>query len=600
MAADSPATDGYLEGLAWLEQRDHLEQAETAFRAGLALDPGHAGCTLQLGVTLRVRGRLREAAVTLDRALRLAPGDPLVHLQLGTLLRAQQRPEAALAEYDAALALAPGHPYIRFMRAGTLQDLNRLPAALAGYEELLAELGPDLQGAYHLAERRAEVAGRLAHLAAHGIDAALPAQQLAAALYRKASQLVLEGATDLAVGLYEESARLAPDYADPEFRLGETVPFQQARQAQGEYRSCSWIEECLYFLQSTTLGFCCTHRPNGKVSPVVGSFHGGPVPVDFVLARRQQLRAENQADADNACRGCHQLRDRAWPRSPWLFRVLMLGNHTVCNQNCGYCTLALAHFEMPAYYYMAAPAIDSLIANGWLAPGAFVVMGGGEPTLSSEFQEISARLLAHGCRLNLYSNATRVVPALLEALRQGRCDLVTSIDSGTADTFYRMKYRSGSPVMIKGRPAFETVWGNIGEYARAAGDRVFVKYIFTLDNSAEADLEGFIERCLAHGVTRVMLSPELGHIINDCVPESIWRAIHWTKRLAQTKGLTVVFHVPFFRSGNLPEALAADPILAAGELAFAGRALAGTTWSQDRDDFMDLMEMVASPPPPAG
>jgi tetratricopeptide (TPR) repeat protein len=597
MAKSSPEPSGYLEGLAWLARRDHLGQAEAAFRAGLAMEPEHAGCTLQLGVTLRVLGRLGEAAEVLGRALQLAPTDPEVHLQLGNLHHAQGRLEAALAEYDAALGLAPASPYIRFRRARTLQDLHRLGEALASYDQLAAGLDPETAASYHLAERRTEVTGRLAILATHGINPALPPQQRAATLYRRANALVLENALDRAVALYEQAALLAPDYRDPEFRLGETVPVQLERQPRGDYPSCRWIEEGLFFLQSTTLGFCCTYHTDGKASPLVGSFHGGPVPVDFVLARRQQLRNENQACADNACRGCQDLASRTWDRHPWLFGALICGNHTVCNQKCSYCTQADS--RMPAYYYMVAPAIEQLIAHGWLSPKAYVALGGGEPTLSREFPDISARLLRHGCRLNLMTNATRLVPAILEALRQGRCDLVTSVDSGTPRTYYRMKYRSESTVMLNGRPAFETVWAHLAEYARACSDRVFVKYIFTPDNLAEADLQGYLDLCLANGITRIMLSPEAGQILNDCVPEAIWRAIHRTKQRAHARGLTVLFHVPFFRPDKQPVDLSDGPILSQAERTFTGMARHGSTWSRDRDDFMDLMRMVATPPPTA-
>jgi tetratricopeptide (TPR) repeat protein len=587
----TPASEHYRTGLDLLQRRDHLPEAEAAFRQGLAVAPEHAGCLLQLGITLRVQGRLREAAVMLERARQAAPEDPIVHLQRGTLLRAQGRPEEAMGAYETALAIEPGHPYIRFKRANTLQELNRLAEALASYDQLLDELPAELSEAYHLPEHKAEVLRRLQRIAAGGVDPTLSGQEMAKALYRRANELVLQEADACALVLYEEAAALAPDYADPGFPLGETVAAQRQRHPAGAYPSCRWIEECLYLLPGNTLGFCCTHRPNGKVSPLVGPYHGGPIPIDYVLARRAQLIRENRADLDNACQGCHQLECRAWPAADWLFRVVMCGNHTVCNQNCSYCTLALGHFEMPGYYYMAEPAITSLISKGWLAPDSFVVLGGGEPTVSREFSQNATRLLAHGCRLNVYTNATQAPTILLDALRQGRCDLITSVDSGTPETFYRMKYMSDSPVMVKDRPAFDAVWENIGRYAEASSGTLFVKYIFTLRNISEPDLTGFICQCIAHGVTQVMLSPELDHILADAVPAEIWAAIQQTLTLAHAHGLTVYFHEPFYKTANLPEDLA--------NALRGARRRPAPPYAHSRptghDDFLELMEMVASP-----
>jgi tetratricopeptide (TPR) repeat protein len=551
MTDSSPARKAYSEGLALLQKRDHLPEAEAAFRAGLATDPDHAGCLLHLGVTLRNLGRLKEAGTVLLRARELTPEDPVVHMQIGTLLRAQKKMDEALDAYDTALAIDPAHVNTRVARAITLQAMNRWSEALRSYDRLITDLPEDLIAANVLPRRRAEVSGHLARIADCGVEASLPPQKLAVALYRRANGLVLEGAIDEAVRLYEDSALLTPDYSDPEFPIGETVAAQMARRPSGEYLSCRWIEESLHF-QQYRLAFCCVSHTRGKDSAVAGAFHGGPVPIDFVLARRHQLIQENQTGADNSCGGCPELERRSWPASPWIFRTLVIGNHTVCNQKCGYCALAIANFEMSAYSYMAEPAIDSLMANGWLPPDAYVVWGGGEPTLSREFSRIMAKLSATSYRFNILSNVTRVMPVLVDALRQGRCDLVTSVDSGTPETFYRIKYMSDGPVMVQGRPAFDIVWDNISKYTEASSETVIVKYVFTLQNIADADIAGFIEQCLAHRVTRILLSPEICDVLSGAVPAPVWEAINKAKARAHAEGLTVYFSPLFLKARDMP------------------------------------------------
>jgi sulfatase maturation enzyme AslB (radical SAM superfamily) len=318
------------------------------------------------------------------------------------------------------------------------------------------------------------------------------------------------------------------------------VATQAARHPDGAYPSCRWIEEGLHF-HDFRLGFCCTAHHGSKGWTAVGPFHGGPLPIDFLLARRIQLIRQNQAEVDNECRGCHELERRPWPTGPGLVGQMILNNYSICNMKCTYCSLAIAHFEMLPYYYLAEPAIDSLIANGWLAPGAQLTWGGGEPGVSREFQAITSKLLATGCRFAINTNATRVVPAIEDALRQGRCDLMISVDSGTPETFYRFKFNSDHAVQIDGRPAFNSVWETIARYAGLSQDSVTVKYIFMPTNIEEADIRGFVDRCLAHGVGRVMLTPEFSDVSAGAVAPEVWTAIARTRVLAEAHGLTVLF-----------------------------------------------------------
>jgi tetratricopeptide (TPR) repeat protein len=587
MNSPSPTLEPFDRGLALLALRDHLEEAEAAFRAGLALEPNHVGCLLHLGITLRVQGRWKEAATLLLRARELCPRDPVVHMQLGTLLRRQKQPEAALQAYDAALAVDPDHAPSRINRAITLEEMYRLGEALASYDCLIAELPANWTRDYGLVAHRAAVAGRLERIAGMGVDPTLAPQAMAVALYQRANELVLADAADAALPLYEEAALLRPDYADPAFRIGETVAAQLARHPNRPYPSCRWIEEGLHF-HEYKLGFCCTSHTVDKGWASVGTYHGGPVPVDYVLARRNRLIRENTAGVENECLGCPELERRAWPARPRPFSILILNSHSACNQKCDYCFLAIAHFEMPAYYYMAEPGVDSLLANDWLAPDAYVLWGGGEPTVSREFPSLAAKLFATGCRFNIYSNATRAMPVLLEALRQGRCHFVTSIDSGTPETFYRIKYQSDHPVEIQGRPAYEVVWDTIGQYAAAGPDTVVVKYIFTLKNLAEEEITGFIARCVAHKVTRILLVAEFCDVFGGAVPAPIWDAIERTKSLAHAKGITVLYNPLYFKAGNMPaeqmEALLRPPSVAPAR-------------PNGLEEYTGLLQLSVSPPP---
>jgi len=551
MTESRPGDVALSQGMAFLKLRDHLLQAESCFREGLGAEPDHPGCLLYLAVTLRNMGRFKEADRMLLRALEVSPADPLVHMQVGTLRRWQKRLEESLEAYDAALKINPRHVDTRVARAITLQEMNRWEDAIESYDLLMTELSHEEIERNVLPRRRREVAEVLTRIKGSGVDTKVGPQALAVELYRRANRLVIEGDLDAAVLLYEDAARLKPDYSDPAFPIGETVSVQMARMPDGEFLSCQWIEGCLY-LHPTNLGFCCTSHPGGKSSPTIGTYHGGPIPIDFVLARRHQLRCENQAGADNACKTCLEARIDSWKAKTRPLDLLLISNHTLCTQKCIYCDLADANFEMPAYYYMAEQAIKGLLAHDWLAADTYVIWGGGEPTASKEFANLARRLFDAGSHLNIYTNATRVVPVLLDALREGRCDIVTSVDAGTPETFYRMKYRSNDAVPIRNRPAWDVVWSNIQEYTSVAHDRVVVKYVFTQGNIEEADIDGFLLQCIARGVSRIILAIEVGDMVQRQVPEKIWQAIRRTREGALGKNLCVYFNPTFFRNGGAP------------------------------------------------
>jgi tetratricopeptide (TPR) repeat protein len=436
-------------------------------------------------------------------------------------------------------------------RAITLQEMNRWEQALRAYDELLLELPADRAAAAALTRRRAEVAAGIERITRCGVDTGLEPQSMAVALYRQANHLVLEGFLDQAVSLYEDVAKLRPNYADPAFPIGVTVEAHRANRPEGAYLSCRWLGESLH-LQQQRLAFCCVSHTPGKDSAIVGPFDGGPVPIDYVLARRAQLVRQNQDGVDNCCMGCPELEYRDWPDSTWLFRTLVIGNHSACNQRCSYCSLAQTHFGGALYSYRAEPAVDNLAERGWIPPDAYVVWGGGEPTVSREFPSFMRKLETTRYRFNILTNATLYKPVLAEALRRGRCDIVTSVDSGTPETFYRVKYMSDAPVATLGVPAFEAVWSTIGAYAEACTETVIVKYILTIDNISDADLQGFVDLCLRYGVTRVMLSPEICDVLSGTVPPAVWEAARKAKALALGRGLRVYFSPLFLKARDFP------------------------------------------------
>src|SRR3954452_7946743 len=81
--------------------------------------------------------------------------------------------------------------------------------------------------------------------------------------------------------------------------------------AEENYYSCEWIEGGLAFNRRSLHACLIPHHHTGM--PYIGDYAGGEVPLNAVLAFREAVRAANRSEGHPACRGCPQLRKRAWP-----------------------------------------------------------------------------------------------------------------------------------------------------------------------------------------------------------------------------------------------------------------------------------------------
>ena len=86
-------------------ERSDLRAAEAAYRAALAVEPGHADASLNLGALLCETRRCDEAVHLYDDAVRRHPNEALLHFNRAIALEDQGHAAAALASYNEALRL---------------------------------------------------------------------------------------------------------------------------------------------------------------------------------------------------------------------------------------------------------------------------------------------------------------------------------------------------------------------------------------------------------------------------------------------------------------------------------------------------------------
>ena len=131
-----------------LFQAGRFAEAEVAFHAILATDPGNASALHALGVIAIQAGRFGEAADLLQRAARHAPVSFALAYNLASALRQAGRLDEALAAFRRAVSLDPGSADANLGLGNTLRERGDLEGARRAFAATL-RLDPRMAGAHY-------------------------------------------------------------------------------------------------------------------------------------------------------------------------------------------------------------------------------------------------------------------------------------------------------------------------------------------------------------------------------------------------------------------------------------------------------------------
>ena len=131
-----------------LQTAGRLAEAEAAYRAVLAAEPGQIEALDLLAQLCRARGDLGEALQLYAAVMKAERGSPEAASNHGLVLNELTRPTEALVSLDRALILRPGHVPALYNRGNALLALDRFEEALRSYDRALA-LDPNHVGAWY-------------------------------------------------------------------------------------------------------------------------------------------------------------------------------------------------------------------------------------------------------------------------------------------------------------------------------------------------------------------------------------------------------------------------------------------------------------------
>lgn len=336
---------------------------------------------------------------------------------------------------------------------------------------------------------------------------------------KKAKQL------DLELELYVEALSLVKKY--------EENLLNKDKKNLKKYVSCNMIEHGMD-THVASINLCCrSASKGGGFKPILDNYKGEPIDWDIFFAtknkHRQQMREGNIIPE---CEGCVCLEEKEWDDEDYI-SYINFNNGLICNSRCTYCYLdkSAGSFEP----YNVLPIIKDMIKKHILRPGGNVTIAGGEPTAHTEFEELLNTLIDHGINpIRVLTNGTIFSKALEKGLKLGVVNIAVSVDSGTKETFKK----------IKRIDAYDKVWENLKKYAQVqyAPDKVKTKFIIIPEvNDNTDEIDSFINKTLKANITHIGVDIEQFWYQDnfDKIPQHTYEILNYLIKKAQEKGLNV-------------------------------------------------------------
>lgn len=249
---------------------------------------------------------------------------------------------------------------------------------------------------------------------------------------------------------------------------------------------CQQLLEQINFLPDRIQSCCATEN---QLAPSL-EFSGGRLNFkkyqDYILNTFNELQGDSKL-----CAGCSQLVDikgdlSIISRDKIRFRYVSINPHeNFCNCKCVYCNLWSAKNKIVPYAMM--PVLQSVFDKGMIYDDATFHWGGGESTILKDFDEACSFICANGHRQLLHTNALQTSKSVIEALEKNMIDISISLDSGTPETYRK----------VKGVDGFHKVLSTLESYIKAAGstDVIRIKYIVFEKNNSLSEVKEFIKIC---------------------------------------------------------------------------------------------------------
>lgn len=305
---------------------------------------------------------------------------------------------------------------------------------------------------------------------------------------------------------------------------------------EDEIVSCESLRTVCILDDYAFYGCCCTGNTDiSNISPVTRykSYKIGDLRSRLYefLDLKSSFLYRLQYDVNNPCKGCHRAETRT--RKVWnslsdkvIIKILAISFSWACNLRCAYFDVAdslyKAKTRKPNYEFPLAKFIEMVEREELIDLIAPIEFSSGELSIHPDRANILA--VCNKYPLQIFSNCVRYDKSISDAVLANPSSFINvSIDSGTRETFHR----------VKGRDNFENV---VCSLLRYSDDGVVIepKYIMNSDNCDEKNISGFINICKRINTRIINISRDLYTAI---VESDIVRGIAGIIRLAKENNI---------------------------------------------------------------
>lgn len=257
------------------------------------------------------------------------------------------------------------------------------------------------------------------------------------------------------------------------------------------FKSCRFIEHGIYFKYmpdgSLAIKPCCNMDAASEDEQLFlqKKYTGGKFDWQEILKIKRQHRDDcRKGNYNCVCAKCWELKEGDWDEDDY-FSEITFAHIIKCNSRCVYCYIGCDEKLYSAKQeYKMMPVIQDLQENNLLRFTGSLRYMGGEPTLMSDFEEITDLFVENNIpEIYLPTSGIKFSKAMEKACKTVPfCQIFISIDSGSPETYKK----------IKGIDAYNIVLESLRKYAsnREIKGHILSKYILVPkinDNTTEID-----------------------------------------------------------------------------------------------------------------
>jgi molybdenum cofactor biosynthesis enzyme MoaA len=219
---------------------------------------------------------------------------------------------------------------------------------------------------------------------------------------------------------------------------------------------------------------------------------------------------------------------------------------------CSYCSSK--YYGGRESSYDTGVIISELTNTDLLEDDVHVVWGGGEPTLSSKFKQVTKDLIDNEKihKIRVLSNSLKFSEDLYKFVSSEKIRIVTSIDAGTQDTFQK----------VRGKGNLIQVLENLKKYSEkiSSHENLTIKYIITNDNQNSFEIKSFVDLVKKYGFERNFIQISCNFSYEKLTKETIFSVYELAARL-MNQGFEFVYFDDLIRDRLILNEDVADEII---------------------------------------